>query len=1243
MDPLILLIEPDLDERAAAATMSRAQKVYEEGARDISRVMRTQLTEGTQAAGKGFEELETKARRAYLGMQDAGEKVAAAERKHEAAQERGAANAEALGRRVERARLDEIQAIERASTAYREYESAARSAGQAGERAGDAATRGMNGAATGALSAGREAAGSFVSGFAAAGPAARLAGLSVIPGVGWIAAAAAVGIAAGKVLVDNISAGMATMATRDLFQTRLGVDDATMSRYGEAAGGAFTNAWGASVEDNLRAVQFAVQGGVIDRGASNAEIEQTIGQMQALAGVMEVDVQEAARASGQLIRGDFASSGTEAANIIVSGFQRGLDISGDWLDTVTEYTTQFRKLGLDGNDALGLIQQGLQGAARDSDVVADSMKEFSIRAVDGSKLTAEGFAAIGFQADDMAARFLAGGDSARGAFDATLQAIKGLDDPIQQALTWQALFGTQWEDMGDAINKMDLSTARTEFGSTDGAIDEATRKLSEHVNQWEVLGRTWDTQFAKLKEWLADSDIGKFFGSSIPTAINDILSGPGGPGIAAIGEHPDDIAPTPLNPLDILVPTATLGRPQSARDLLMPSLAGPPMPGYTPAGPAPVPGDRSPILTDTQKEAAEAAGGGTSLPTAPSLPLQYTATAGLPTQIANATTRLDEARHEVAEKEARVNQLRQSNLADETDIQKAENDLTKAGQDQLQAERALNDARISATEKQTKQVAGLSSELGEFGAQLDKDFGISKGLGGIMENVTRFLGNLIAAPFLQALGMVAKANPNEGSGMTGILAANGAFGQQYTPGAISASSMGTAGYGGGTAIPGGTGGAPTEAQVKQIAAAFGLQVTSEDRPGDPGYHGQGMALDVSNGSGNTEQQRAFAEYMSQNFGSSLKELIYSDGSFSGLIGDGKNVTGTGYYSSGTLDEHQNHVHVAADWGSGGNGGFGGASGAGPVPVSVVNGPGGSGAAGSFWDAVAAKESGGNWQNQDTGKNGHFGGLQFSPSTWNAFGGVDLTGQSNPANATREQQIAIADRTAFTGYNGTAPQGLGAWEVITNGSTAPDGITVNSPRPGGSPGVTGPASLPTIPAGAGGQGYMGLGGPTPLGGQAYPAGPKGGGLGMSGGLMDAAMMGTSAMDMMMPGAGAAAKVGIQLANRTIKYAGQMAGIGVSGLMQTFTPAGDNPKASIGNSWFGKLAGGLAGAAPALPNQAGGKTPGALAGQQGQQGQGGAAGNTINNTVNLTNNRATEDMAGNQAVREMGAMSAQPGKQ
>lgn len=55
-----------------------------------------------------------------------------------------------------------------------------------------------------------------------------------------------------------------------------------------------------------------------------------------------------------------------------------------------------------------------------------------------------------------------------------------------------------------------------------------------------------------------------------------------------------------------------------------------------------------------------------------------------------------------------------------------------------------------------------------------------------------------------------------------------------------------------------------------------------------------------------------------------------------------------------------------------------------------------------WDAIAQCESGGNW-GANTG-NGEYGGLQFKPATWAQYGGV-----GNPAAASREEQIAVADR------------------------------------------------------------------------------------------------------------------------------------------------------------------------------------------------------------------------------------------
>lgn len=82
---------------------------------------------------------------------------------------------------------------------------------------------------------------------------------------------------------------------------------------------------------------------------------------------------------------------------------------------------------------------------------------------------------------------------------------------------------------------------------------------------------------------------------------------------------------------------------------------------------------------------------------------------------------------------------------------------------------------------------------------------------------------------------------------------------------------------------------------------------------------------------------------------------------------------------------------------------------------------------SDWDRLAQCESGGNW-GISTG-NGFSGGLQFTPSTWAAFGG-----QGAPQNASREQQIAVAE-------NVLAGQGWGAWPACSaklglSGAAAP---------------------------------------------------------------------------------------------------------------------------------------------------------------------------------------------------------------
>ena len=73
--------------------------------------------------------------------------------------------------------------------------------------------------------------------------------------------------------------------------------------------------------------------------------------------------------------------------------------------------------------------------------------------------------------------------------------------------------------------------------------------------------------------------------------------------------------------------------------------------------------------------------------------------------------------------------------------------------------------------------------------------------------------------------------------------------------------------------------------------------------------------------------------------------------------------------------------------------------------------------GSVWDRLAQCESGGNWS-INTG-NGYYGGLQFSLSTWRAYGGSGM-----PHEASREEQIAIAKKLQ-------ADAGWGAWPACSS--------------------------------------------------------------------------------------------------------------------------------------------------------------------------------------------------------------------
>jgi LysM repeat protein len=110
---------------------------------------------------------------------------------------------------------------------------------------------------------------------------------------------------------------------------------------------------------------------------------------------------------------------------------------------------------------------------------------------------------------------------------------------------------------------------------------------------------------------------------------------------------------------------------------------------------------------------------------------------------------------------------------------------------------------------------------------------------------------------------------------------------------------------------------------------------------------------------------------------------------------------------------------------------------------------------SVWDKVAQCESGGNW-NINTG-NGYYGGLQFSSSTWRAYGG-----SGSASGASREEQIAVAERVL-------AAQGWGAWPVCSrkagaSGYSASPSAPVRAAAPAPKPAPKAVAAAPVAGGG-----------------------------------------------------------------------------------------------------------------------------------------------------------------------------------
>lgn len=245
----------------------------------------------------------------------------------------------------------------------------------------------------------------------------------------------------------------------------------------------YSNNFGESYEDAANAVAEVSK----QTGLMGEELQKATESAFALSDTFEMDVQESTKAAKSMMS-NFGISAEEAYNLIAVGAQNGADSSGELIDTLNEYAADVAEAGLSAEQFTSALVAGSDAGVYSVDKIGDAIREMNTTAKDGT--AAEAFEALGFNADEMAAKFAAGGDTAKAAFEETITALNNTTDPLVRNSAAVGLMGSIYEDTGDGIITALSAVADTSVTAVDalGQINEA--KYDDVGSAVEGLKRT---------------------------------------------------------------------------------------------------------------------------------------------------------------------------------------------------------------------------------------------------------------------------------------------------------------------------------------------------------------------------------------------------------------------------------------------------------------------------------------------------------------------------------------------------------------------------------------------------------------------------------------------------------------------------------------------------------------------------------------------------------------------------------
>lgn len=292
-----------------------------------------------------------------------------------------------------------------------------------------------------------------------------------------VAAAAAVG-AAFKAGIDTLDE---MQSENRKLQASLGLTGDEAVRFKGLINDVYTSGTGSSIGALNADLANALSSMPELFNKSDAEIKAFLSGVNTISDVFDLETSAVTTAMTRMVKSGLVDTTEEGLDLLTTGFQLiPSTLRENVVEALDEYSPFMDALGLDGPQAMGLLVKAAEKGQYGIDKLGDALKEFTVRATDGSKASVEAYDMIGLSSTKMTKAILGGGEGAKAAFGQIIAGLQGIKDPAAQSGAALALFGTPLEDLSVAeipAFLASLNTSKVGLQGFQGATEAAAAIL----------------------------------------------------------------------------------------------------------------------------------------------------------------------------------------------------------------------------------------------------------------------------------------------------------------------------------------------------------------------------------------------------------------------------------------------------------------------------------------------------------------------------------------------------------------------------------------------------------------------------------------------------------------------------------------------------------------------------------------------------------------------------------------------